>query len=188
MTAMLTLATSADPATANDAYFLWGCILFGVAVVLLFLELLVPSGGLIGVLCGVAAVASVVAFFQYDPTWGVVAALGYIVLSPIALVFVFKLWLNSPIAKLMILGDSAPAEHSKEDAARASDEERRRRLAELKQLIGDEGVSETALRPVGTVSINGQRLDGLAESGIIEANTPIVVTDVYDNQVKVRPR
>ena len=46
----------------------------------------------------------------------------------------------------------------------------------------------TTLRPVGTVRIAGRRLDAMAESGIIEAGTAIVVTDVYDNQVKVRPR
>ncbi len=28
----------------------------------------------------------------------------------------------------------------------------------------------------------------MAESGIVEADTPIVVADVYDNQIKVRPR
>ncbi|MHC5009117.1 MAG: NfeD family protein [Planctomycetota bacterium] len=46
----------------------------------------------------------------------------------------------------------------------------------------------TDLRPVGVVKIDGQRIDALAESGIVEAETPVVVTDVYDNQIKVRPR
>ena len=60
-------------------------------------------------------------------------------------------------------------------------------VEELRQLIGAEGVTETALRPVGFVKINGQRLDAMAESGIVEAGMPVVVTDVYDNQIKVRP-
>ena len=46
----------------------------------------------------------------------------------------------------------------------------------------------TGLRPVGVVKINGQRVDALAEGGVIAANTPVLVTDVYDNQIKVRPR
>ena len=48
-------------------------------------------------------------------------------------------------------------------------------------------MTETALRPVGTVRIKGRRTDGMAEAGVIEANTPVVVTDIYDNQIKVRP-
>ncbi len=54
--------------------------------------------------------------------------------------------------------------------------------------MGAEGTTVTDLRPVGFVTINGQRMDGMAESGVIEADTPVVVTDVYDNQVKVRVR
>ena len=62
------------------------------------------------------------------------------------------------------------------------------RLDELRQLIGAEGMTITDLRPVGFVKINGQRLDAMAETGIVEADTPVVVTDVYDNQVKVRSK
>jgi len=185
---LMTLAQAPPPDPANEAYFIWGCVLFGVAVVLLFLELLIPSGGLIGLLCGLAAVASVVAFFQFDTAWGVGVGLAYIVLTPIVLVFFFKLWINSPLAKIMILGGKDQDNANYEEAAEVSEAERRKRLAELKQLIGAEGVTETALRPVGTIRISGQRIDGMAESGIIEANTPVVVTDVYDNQIKVRPR
>jgi membrane-bound serine protease (ClpP class) len=186
---LLTLAQDAAADASNEGYLLWGFILFGAAVALLGLEFFVPSGGLIAVLCGVAAVGSVVAFFQYNATLGIAVALGYLILTPFAIVFIFKLWLNSPIAKLMILGDSREtATGDLEEAAMASESARRERVDELKQLIGSEGVTETALRPVGTVRIGGQRVDGMAESGVIEANTPVIVTDVYDNQIKVRPR
>jgi membrane-bound ClpP family serine protease len=190
MTSMLTLAQaagSAAPAAPDSSYFVWGCLLFGVAMVLLCIEFFVPSGGLIGILCGVAAIGSIVAFFKYDTGWGVGVALAYVVLTPITLVFVFRLWLNSPVARMMILGGPEPPGDSEETAARF-EQDRQRRQAELRQLIGAEGVTETALRPVGTVRINGQRTDGFAETGVIEADTLVVVTDVYDNQIKVRPR
>jgi membrane-bound ClpP family serine protease len=189
----MSLLVLAQDAAANGAshgtYLLWGFVLFALALALLLLELFIPSGGLIGVLCGVAAIASIVAFFMYDTSWGVGVALAYLILAPIVLVAIFKLWLNSPIARLMILSGStgeADAADADEDPD-AAERKRRQRLAELKALIGVEGVTETALRPVGTIRIKGQRIDGMAESGIIEANTPVVVTDVYDNQIKVRP-
>jgi membrane-bound serine protease (ClpP class) len=185
---LLTLAQQAAADARDETYFIWGCVLFGVAVVLLFLELLIPSGGLIGLLCGCAAIGSVVAFFQYETAWGLGVLAAYLILGPIALVFVFRLWINSPIAKIMILGGPTRDEADAEEAAAESEKQRRQRVAELRALIGAEGVTVTALRPVGTIRINDQRVDGMAESGVIEANTPVVVTDVYDNQIKVRPR
>ena len=182
------LAQTTPPANgADETYFMWGCILFGVAVVLLLIEFFVPSGGLLGMLCGSAAIGSIVAFFMYDTTWGLAVTLGYVILTPITIVFGFKLWLNSPIGRMMILGTVEPT-IDPESSSHESEQDRQRRLAELRALIGAEGVTETALRPVGTVRINGERTDGMAETGVIEANTPVVVTDIYDNQIKVRPR
>ncbi len=172
----------------NDVYLLWGLILLGIALVLLLLELVVPSGGLIGVLCGVAAIGSLVAFFQFDTTLGFVALAAYVLLGPVLIYFGFKLWINSPLGKRMILGAAEEVLDEHGDALPAAEAARRERMEKLRQLIGAEGVTLTALRPVGTVKIAGQRLDALAEFGVIEANTPVIVTEVYDNQIKVRPR
>ena len=175
-------------ASGDERYLLWGFVLLGAAILLLCLELFVPSGGLIGMTAGVAAIASIVAFYFYDVTWGVVAALSYVVLGPIALIFGFRCWLNSPMARGMILGGDDPAEVDGDaDAAMSREHARLERLAQLRQLIGARGIAASPLRPVGIVKIDGQRIDAMAEAGVIDAGTPVVVTDVYDNQVKVRP-
>ncbi len=184
---MLWLAQDASQ-TGNSAFLIWGSVLLAAALGLLLLELFVPSGGLIGVIAGIAAIGSLVAFFRFDTTLGFAMTGAYIILAPIIIIAMFKLWLHSGIAKRMILGGSEPgATDTSEDTSLAAEQQRLQRLATLKQLIGAEGVSITALRPVGTVRIGDRRLDALAESGAIDADTPIVVTDVYDNQVKVRP-
>ncbi len=173
----------------TDQFILAGFILAAAALGLLFIELLVPSGGLLGLLCGLAAIGSIVAFFKADPMFGLAAMLAYAILTPVLLIFVFKLWINSPLAKRLVLGgDTGQVPDDEENSQRADKETRLRRIDELRQLIGAEGVTITALRPVGFVKINGQRLDAMAETGTVEANTPVVVTDVYDNQIKVRPR
>jgi membrane-bound ClpP family serine protease len=193
MSWLLAQASGAAPVAASaggdggETYLLFGFLLLGIALVLLFIELFVPSGGLIGVLAGVASIGSIVAFFKYDTTWGVVASASYVILGPIIGVFAFKLWLNSPLAKGMILGGTDPANLDlDEDSAMSAQHARQERLAQLRQLVGAQGAAVTPLRPVGTVRINGQRIDAMAESGVIDAGTPIVVTDVYDNQIKVR--
>lgn len=177
--------TAADTGSGS---LVWGFVLMAAVIVLLFLEMFVPSGGLIGMLAGVAAIGSIIAFFRHDTTWGIVATGVYVVLGPIVGVFVFRLWLNSSIGRGMILGGDDPAALDPDaDFSAASDRARLERFAQLRALIGARGVALTPLRPVGTVKIEGQRLDAMAESGVIDAGTPVVVTDVYDNQVKVRP-
>lgn len=177
--------------TGNDgdsAYLLYGAVLVAATVLLLFAELMVPSGGLIGILAGICAIGSVICFFQYDTVAGAAAVGAYIIFGPIVVVAGFKFWLNSPLSKRFVLGDRK-AFDGDEDAAEkmmASEHARTERLAALRDLIGEHGEAVTALRPVGTVKIAGRRIDALAELGVIESGTRIVVTDVYDNQIKVR--
>lgn len=176
-------ATAAD----GDMFLMWGFILAAGAVGLLFLELLVPSGGLIGLLCGVATIGSIVAFFKHSTSFGVASLVLYAILGPVLVVFVFRVWVHSPLARRMVLGGvDEPLPEGEQDALKVSERARMERLDKLRGLIGAEGVTETALRPVGFVKINGQRVDAMAESGVVEAGTPVVVTDVYDNQIKVR--
>jgi membrane-bound ClpP family serine protease len=177
----------AQDATGNDNYLVFGFILLAITIVLLFLELFVPTGGVIGMLAGASATCSVVAFFMYDTTAGLVALGGYLVLTPIAGIFVFKLWLHSPLAKRMILGGDAEPLDPDANPTDVAEQTRRERLMQLRALIGASGTTVTPLRPVGTVRINDQRIEAMAESGVIDAGTPVVVTDVYDNQIKVRP-
>lgn len=173
---------------ANDGpYLWWGIALSALALVLFFIEFLVPSGGLLALLCGTAAIGSIIAFFMYDTMIGVTALVVYAVGTPILLVFVFKLWLHSPLSKRMVLGGTAMLPERGEESYHESEKARSQRLSQ-EELIGAEGMTVSALRPVGFVKINGQRVDAMAETGVIEANMPVVVTDVYDNQIKVRLR
>ena len=54
------------------------------------------------------------------------------------------------------------------------------------EMLGLEGVAHTVLRPTGVGMIAGKRLDVAAESGMIEAGTPIRVVDIRNNQILVR--
>jgi membrane-bound ClpP family serine protease len=195
MDLMMMLAQATPPtaptagAEPSDMYLIWGGLLVAAALVLFMAELFVPSGGLIGVLAGVAAIGSVVSFFMYDETIGFVSLALYIVLGPVVVVSGFKLWLHSPLGKSMVLGGTTTVDEAGDspDQLTGTEIARMQRTEKLRALIGVEGKTVTGLRPVGVVKIEGQRIDALAESGIIDANTRVVVTEVYDNQIKVRP-
>ena len=52
--------------------------------------------------------------------------------------------------------------------------------------IGHEGVAHTPLRPSGAALIDGQRLDVVAESDMIEAGSRIKIIALNDNRLVVR--
>jgi len=187
----LIFAQAAGVATGSsgseDGYLLWGFILLAIAMGLLCLELFVPSGGMIAVLAGLAVIGSVVSFFKYDSTWGLVALGLDLVLLPIIVIFGVRIWMNSPLGRRFVLGgrQMQAAEDAEAEGTGVrlgpAEAERRARLQAMADLIGARGVAITALRPVGTVRIGKQRVDALAETGIIESGERIVVDEAFDN-------
>jgi membrane-bound serine protease (ClpP class) len=179
MIPLLSQATTAQ----SSSLILWAFIFIAVAVIIFFIEIFLPSGGLLALLGGLAIIASLIAFFMHDINTGLIATGIYIVFGPIIAWIVFKIWASSSLAKRMVLGD---VDGGGEFAKQESEAQRRERLDELHELIGAKGETITVLRPVGVVRIENQRYDAMAESGVISANKPVKVVDVYDNQIKVR--
>ncbi len=196
--AALTLAAQAD-ATNNDAYLVAAVVLALVGLLILIVELFVPTGGLLAILCAVSFVGSIVAMYMFSTTAGTLLVGGYVVVAPFALVGFLKLWAKSPVVRKYALRDpvgtkvvgaaTAGMEIDPEDpeaGQAASDDARRLRLRELASLVGERGVVETPLRPVGFVRVAGRRLDASAETGFIDAGAPIRVVGVLDGTLKVR--
>ena len=189
---MLIVLLAEEAANAGTAFLIWGIVLLALAIGLFAVELVVPSGGLIGMVAVVSLVGSLIAFFMYDGMVGIGAAAAYAIIGPVAAVFVFRLWLHSPLARRMILGSDAagrtlPPPGADEGAPPRSTNELRT-LNESATVLGSERRTEPALRPIGIVILDGRRVDAFSEHGIIEAGTPVIVVDAYDNQLKVRPR
>lgn len=170
-------------ATQSSSPIIWAFIFIAIAVVIFFIEIFVPSGGLLALLGGLAIIASLIAFFVHDVNTGLIASAIYIVFGPVIAWIAFKIWAASPLATRMILGE---VEEDVEIAKQESDAQRQERLHELQALIGKQGETVTQLRPVGVVRIDGSRIDAMAETGVIGANVRIEVVQVYDNQIKVR--
>ena len=85
----------------------WLAIGFGLGVLALLLfavEIFIPTAGMVGILCGICAVASIVSFFQYSAAAGGFATILYLVATPFLLVYGVKLWSQSPIGRRLILG------------------------------------------------------------------------------------
>lgn len=166
----------------DNTLLMWGFGLMGAALLLVVIELMVPSGGIIAVTAIVVTIAAIAAFFKYDTMWGVSSLAFTIVMIPVVFHYAFKIIPYTPMGKRLILGQKDEEETQREVLAeqQARDEEQ--------ALVGLTGVALTDLRPVGAAQIEGNRIEVLAEGGAISAGTPIRVTSVQGNQVKVRAK
>lgn len=175
------MATLAQTAAVNDgSMLLYGIALFGVALVLMAMEMLLPSGGLLGLVAALAALAGVGCFFAEDTMLGFASLLGLAVVTPVLVVVGIKLWPHTPIGRLLVLGEPSGAQSDTHAPAGPGGP------TAVALHVGDAGTSLTPLRRVGTCRFHGERFECLAESGIIDRDRPVVVSRISGHEVFVR--
>ncbi len=162
-----------------ETMLFWGIGLLAAALLLVILEVFVPSGGLIAVVATICAIAGVGCLFRVSMTWGLVGILTLVFMGPLVFSFALKVWPHTPIGRRM-LGERPPEQIEAE--RRAAEREREQRLA----LIGREGIVLTDLRPIGVVEIDGKRYDALSEESLIRAGSRIKVSIAEPTQLRVR--
>ncbi len=163
----------------NEPKLFWGLGLIGASVLLMVLEIFVPSGGAILFTACAVGIAGVVCLWLVEPLWGVLGLVFLVVAGPGIFFYGLSLWRHTPIGRRMI---GEPSEEELEKRRQAELAEREQQL----KLVGTEGQAATDLRPVGVVIINGKRYDALAELGIIPAGSRVRVTVIEGTQLKVR--
>ncbi len=161
-------AAAAAQADSAEAALFWAFILIAAAIVVIAMEVLLPTGGLLALVSGALLVGSLVAFFSYSNGAGFLALVLMVVLGPLCCYYGFKIWSTTRMARRLVLEDEGPL------------------AVQSDSLEGCTGTAETPLRPIGTVRVNGERRDALSELGVIEVGTIIVVVEDRDNQLKVR--
>lgn len=149
----------------DSAVLLLGLGLLAAALLLVVAELFIPSGGLIALGAGAAAIAGIVVLFRFDTVWGFIGIGLVMIGTPVTLNFALKIWPTTPVGKRMLMGEMTEERLEAKQTAEREARERRRAL------VGAEGETLSPLRPVGIVQIGGQR---------------VKVTAVTDNHLKVR--
>ena len=148
-------------AIISDPFFTW--LLLGIGVALIFLEVFIPSGGIIGIVALAALGLGIYSFFhQGKILLGSMAGIG---------VAVFVISMFSFMLRRISL-----TETQNSDAVDNS----------LGEIMGRSGVTKSALRPAGVALIDGKRVDVVASSGFIENGKLITVVETSGNRVVVR--
>lgn len=163
-------------------YLAWGFGLFGIAFLLFVVEIVVPTGGLLGLLAFCVALAGVVAFWLEGWGWGV-SSLGFLIAAtPLAIYFAITILPHTPFGKALILGGGDDDERREAEKLTAA----REAAAVAEALLGAEGVVDRDLRPIGVVVIDGVRREAISEHGVVDAGTRVRVTRVDGHEIRVR--
>ncbi|MBM7716307.1 membrane-bound serine protease (ClpP class) [Bacillus thermophilus] len=149
-------------------------LLFILGLIFIAAEFFV-AGGILGILGTVAVIGSMLLAGEnvIHMAVSIVTALIMAILFMIILVKVFGKRMN--IFKRFILTDSTSSEKGYVSNVN--------RL----ELVGKKGVTITPLRPSGTVLIDDERIDVVAEGNFIENNTGVKVVKVEGSRIVVRP-
>jgi len=164
----------------GEELLFWGLGLLAASLLLVVIEVFIPSGGLISLVSAGCALGGLYCLFRYGTTWGLAGLGGMLILGPMVFTFALKIWPNTPLGRRM-LGDK-PAEQVEAERLAAL-KEREKLLA----LVGAEGVVRTDLRPLGVIEIDGKRYDAISDVSFVKTGTRVRVTVVESNQVRVRP-
>lgn len=145
-------------------------VLLAAGMLLIGAEIFVP-GAVLGTLGGMALFAAVIVAFNISTALGFYTLFGVLILTLLSVVIWIKLFPRSGIGRQMTLSEDGKAFKSSESK---------------ETLIGKTGTAYSELRPAGYALIDGQRMDVIAEGGIIDKDQPVTVIKVEGNRVVVR--
>jgi membrane-bound ClpP family serine protease len=155
----------------------WVAALLLVGLVVMVLEVFLPSGGVLGFLSLMALIAAIItAFVEGGSVFGLSVLLVTFLAVPSVLAVAFRWFPDTPLGRRVLPPPPAP-----EDVV--PDGERRR---SLRGLIGRVGRTTSELLPWGGVEIDGIACEALSESGPVSAETPVEVVGVQGSALLVR--
>lgn len=147
-------------------------VLIVAGILMLGAEIYLP-GGILGVAGAICLVGAIAVGFQIDPTFGWLSAALVVVGTGVGVWLWIRLFPRTGVGRRLTLS--------------ADGREFKAPPAELKSLVGREGVTQTDLRPAGIAQIDGRRVDVVADGAWIEAGRPIRVLAVEGVRVVVGP-
>ena len=146
---------------------------FLVGIVLLLIEAFIPGLGVFGI-GGALSVSVSIVLAASTLEAGIAMLLGSMFLSGLVSFFSLRLLSRKGVLRKIILEDSATKEQGYTSSPSMQDFE------------GREGITLTALRPSGTVDIDGKRVDAVSEGQYIVKNAKVKVVKIEGIRVVVR--
>ncbi len=150
-------------------------LLYALGIVLLVIEIFIPSHGVLTIAGLGFLIAGIVMTFRVSDTAGYVAVLLAVVLIPTGIVLTVKYWYVLPVGRRMAPPNPTLTE---KDYDFHTDE--------TEALVGKTGRAMTTLRPVGSCVFENRRVQCVAEYGVIEKGVKVEGVQVRGRDLVVR--
>ena len=155
--------------------FYWSISLIGVGLLVIFLELFVPSAGLLGIVAGTCLLSGVIVGFLHSAQTGIFELLALLLILPIMFAAMIKIWPHTPLGKRILIGPM-----NEDDVVPQGDY-----YDEIKTLVDQLGVVRSPMLPSGIVMINGKKYDAVSEGMPLDPGDTIKVIAVRGNRIVV---
>lgn len=155
--------------------FSWSLILVGIGFFVIFLELFLPSAGILGITAAACLISGIVLGFMDSARTGFFLMLAVSATLPIMFSVMVKIWPHTPIGKRILIGPQA-----REDVVPTGDY-----YDEIQSLIGRLGIAKTKMLPSGIVVIDGKKFDAVTDGLPMEPGDTIKVSAVKGNRIVV---
>ena len=158
------------------SYLLLSIIGIFVALLLLSVEIFLPTAGTVGIVALLVVIAAVAAAFLHSVMYGSIFLLLIVVAIPFLFMSAVKIWPHTPIGRMILIGDIKKENVMPKDShyVRVADQ------------IGRIGVAHTKMYPSGIVIIEDQKFDALTKGFPIEAGESVKVVSVEGNRLQVQ--
>ncbi|MDG1874916.1 MAG: NfeD family protein [Mariniblastus sp.] len=158
--------------------FYWALFLLLAGLIVVALELFIPSAGILGVVAAILIISAIVLGFMHDLTSGAFLLMVAVVALPALLGAMFKIWPHTPLGKRILLKDLKP-----EDILPNKSHYQKRNAS----LVGQLGIAKTKMLPSGIVIVDGEKYDAISEGFAIDAGDPIKIIAVREHRIYVQP-
>lgn len=154
----------------------WSVLLLAGALLVVCLEMFIPSAGLLGILATALFLSAIIVSFFHSAVAGIGMIGAISVLLPFIFLAFVKVWPHTPIGRRVLIG------------RREKDEllPKGKQYDERQQLVGRRGVARTPMLPSGQVLIDGEKFDAVSQGAAIEAGDPIEVVAIRTYKIIVR--
>jgi membrane-bound serine protease (ClpP class) len=147
-----------------------------LALLLLTVEVFLPTAGTVGIAALLVAVAAVVAAFFHGVVYGSVFLLAIVVAVPFLFAAAVKIWPHTPIGRMILIGDITKENVMPKDS----------HYVQVADQIGKIGIAKTKMYPSGIVVIDDQRFDAVSKGFPIEEGETVRVVSVQGNRLHVQ--
>jgi len=150
----------------------WSILIFVAGIILISIEIIVPGFGFFGI-AGIIALFVGIVFAAPTAGQGIGVLLIAIVAALIAIPIFFKIFGRTKFMRRLVLNNAETGDQGFTSVETKSD------------LLGKTGVALTVLRPAGSVSLDGIRVDAVADGEFINPGTQVKVIRMVGSSVVV---